>query len=189
MTRLSPIRISAWLTRPSSSAYTATRSAPSARSRKAIDASASRKVMQGKTVCGMARTLRRGARRVLKEWERRRRPSGELGELAREVRLVGVAAVGGQAGQRRAAEPPPGALEAQHPRRELRRRADLLGEAAGQVPPRAAELRGQLADPHPPAAALQQRPGTQDVGPAAVLRGRERAPQLVVEQREALAGA
>src|SRR5690349_6455327 len=113
--------------------------------------------MQGKTVCGMARTLCRGARLVLNEWERGRRPPRELGELAREVCLVGVAAAGGQAGQRRAAEPSPGALEAQHPRRELGWRADLLGEAAGQVPARAAELIGKLRDPHPPAAALQQR--------------------------------
>src|SRR5690349_2162751 len=110
--------------------------------------------MHGKTVCGMDRTLCRGARAVLNEWERRRRPPGELGELAREVRLVGVAAVGGQAGERRAAEPPPGALEAQHPRRQLGRRADLLDEPARQVPARAAELLRQLPDPHAPAAAL-----------------------------------
>src|SRR5262245_33557825 len=72
-----------------------------------------------------------------------RRRTGELAEVAVEVRLVVVAAVVGDLGPAvriLAPQPPDDAIEAQDPGQQLRRHADLLAELRAQVPPAPAEL-------------------------------------------------
>src|SRR5687768_11350940 len=102
---LAPIRSSACWTRPWSSSWTATRSAPRTRSSQSKDALASLKVRQGKTVWVMPATLRGHVLVLLDEWERRRRRAAERAELPREVGLVGEAVLGGEAGERHRPEP------------------------------------------------------------------------------------
>jgi len=53
----------------------------------------------------MPATLRRRGLLVLDEWERTGRDARQRAELPRQVRLVSEAVVGGQAGERHAADP------------------------------------------------------------------------------------
>src|SRR3954469_16808916 len=70
-----------------------------------------------------------------------RRDAGEVAEVAVEVRLVAVAALVGDVGEREVAfEQPPRALEAQDPRERLGRQAELRPEPRGEVAAAVAEL-------------------------------------------------
>src|SRR5690242_3659946 len=96
--------------------------------------------------------------------ERRGRAAGEGAELARQVRLVGVAAGVGQRRQAPSAaalEQAGGVVEAQHPREQLRRHAELAPKADREVLAATAKLSGQRAHTDATGAVLQppQRPG------------------------------
>src|SRR6516162_9893656 len=93
--------------------------------------------------------------------------AGELAEVADEVRLVGVAAIGGDAvpvGRLAVPEPTPGALEAQQPGRCLGGEADLLPEFPDQVLVAPAGVARQRPDRHGSGAADQTPPGPSHFG-------------------------
>src|SRR5439155_5342101 len=79
------------------------------------------------------------------------RAAGEFAELGDEVRLVGVAEVGGDAGPLRMALAPrrvEHAPEARHAREGLRADANAIEEAEAKVLPGDAELARDLLDAH-----------------------------------------
>src|SRR3954451_23447492 len=89
-----------------------------------------------------------------------RRAAGELAEVAVQVRLVVVAAVQRDLAQRwpvRARQLARRVAEAQNASVDLRRQADLLLEARGQVAAAPARLLDELRDRHPAAAAHEPR--------------------------------
>jgi hypothetical protein len=74
--------------------------------------------------------------------------TGEVDEVADEVRLVGVPAGRRDGGAGQVREHPPRAVEADHPRRGLRRQTDLRVEPGGQVPFAPADRPRDVGDPH-----------------------------------------
>src|SRR5918998_3932775 len=95
-----------------------------------------------------ARLRRRRRRVVLNGWDLRRRRAAEGTELAREVRLVGVSVLRGEARERHRAEASSRRLEADQARGDLWRGPHLLGEALAEMPARASEGVGQRIDAH-----------------------------------------
>src|SRR5262245_29617286 len=93
--------------------------------------------------------------------------TGELAEVADEVRLVGIAAIGGDAvpaGRLAVAQVMPDVLEAQQPGRGLGGEADLLPELPDQVLVAPADLARQRSDRHRARGADQPPPGPTHFG-------------------------